>query len=240
MRAAAVVVIDGQVILYNDQMLSHMHSQFFDPGWQQGQGHVHGTAPGRGRAFFFRAEGHDLVLRRFRRGGLIGKVNADRYLRLAAARSRSLQEYRLLEWMRAQGLPVPRPVAARYSTAGLFYRADLVTERIPQSRPLAEVLTAQMLPPAIWSAIGHIVRQMHGLGVDQSDLNCRNIVLDADLRVWLIDFNKCRRRDAGAGAQRNLGRLKRALKKERGQQMEFFWSDAEWPAFMAGYDRARA
>ena len=36
--------------------------------------------------------------------------------------------------LHAAGLPVPRPVAARYEQSGIAYRADLITEELPDTR----------------------------------------------------------------------------------------------------------
>ncbi len=235
MQTAAVKNIDGQVIWYDAQILPQIGPQFFEIDWHRDQGSVTGSAPGRGRAHFLQAQGRALVLRPFRRGGLIGKINADLYLRLGASASRSFREYSLLAWMRAQDLPVPRPVAARYVPCGVCYRADLITACIPQSRPVADLMHDMAVPLDIWTNIGAVVRQMHDLGVDHTDLNCRNILLDADMQPWLIDFDKCRRRKAGAWQSQNLDRLKRSLVKERAKMPALFWSDDDWAAFMRGY-----
>jgi len=69
MQTAEVAEIDGQVICYNAQLFPQISPQFFDLGWHQSRGNVHGGAPGRGHAIFLHAQGHDLVLRPFRRGG---------------------------------------------------------------------------------------------------------------------------------------------------------------------------
>ena len=235
MHKAAVTYSDGQVIWHDPQILPQISPQFFDLDWHRGQGGITGSAPGRGRAHFVQAQGHALVLRPYRRGGMIGKMNADLYLRLGAGASRPAREYRLLAWMHAQGLPVPRPVAARYVPRGLCYRADLVTLCIAQSRPLAEIIHEVGVPQEVWANIGAVVRQMHDLGVDHTDLNCRNILLDADMQPWLIDFDKCRKRKAGGWQARNLDRLKRSLVKERMKQPELYLTDADWMAVLRGY-----
>lgn len=139
--------------------------------------------------------------------------------------------------MRRHGLSVPKPVAARYVPSGLCYRADLITERIPQARPLADILMETPLARPIWSKIGDVIRQMHVLDIYHSDLNCRNILLDADMQVWLIDFDKCRHRRNTGWQQHNLSRLRRSLTKEKAKHPELHWSDTDWPALGAGYDR---
>lgn len=236
MQTLAMTNVDGQVIWHNAQILPQISPKFFDLDWHRSQSGVLGSAPGRGRAHFLRVDGRVLVLRPFRRGGLIGKLFTDRYLRLGATSSRAFREYSLLEWMFNHGLPVPRPIAARYMPRGLFYRADLVTECISRSRTLADTVADAALPSGTWAKIGAVVGQMHALGVYHSDLNCRNILLDADMQGWLIDFDKCRRREKGRWQSQNLARLKRSLEKESAKQPEFFWRETDWSEFLAGYE----
>ena len=235
MKVVTTKTPEGQVIWHDNEILSTADPAIFDLSLLQNQGAVTGRAMGRGRAHFLCLEGHNLVLRPFRRGGLVGKINADRYLRTGAGRSRAYQEYSLLQWMRAQGLPVPRPAAARYVPAGLWYRADLITLAIPQARPLADVLQDNALPEQTWFGIGAAICKMHVLGVDHTDLNCRNILLDNKDKAWLIDFDKCRRRDEGPWMQGNLARLKRSLEKELTKQPGLCWHAADWAALQDGY-----
>ena len=236
MQTTGVEKICGQVIWYNTHILPKVSLEFFDLDWHYSCGGVHGSAPGRGRAHFLFAQGYELVLRPFRRGGLIGKINPDLYIRTGATFSRPFREYCLLEWMYKNKLPVPRPVAARYSPYGLCYRADLVTQCIPHARPLADILLEMALPLGTWSSIGAVIHQMHALDVHHSDLNCRNILLDSDLKVWLIDFDKCRRRKSGGWKVQNLTRLKRSLDKENMKHRGLFWQNEAWSALLAGYE----
>lgn len=227
---------DGQVLWYNPEILPSVSTDLFDIAYQRRQGTLTGSAPGRSKAHFMTLAGHDLVLRPYQRGGLMGKINQSLYLRLGATRSRVWREYGMLGWMHDQGLAVPRPVAGRYAPVGLFYRAQLITMRIPHARPLADLVQEAALPPDVWAGIGRAIGRMHALGVDHSDLNCRNILLDADRKVWLIDFDKCRRRERGAWQDRNLARLKRSLEKERLRHPGLFWSEADWSTLRAGYE----
>ncbi len=85
------------------------------------------------------------VLRHYRRGGMIANVLGDRYLWTGAGRTRGFAEFRLLAALRARGLPVPTPVAARYRRKGVHYRADLITRRIGNATTLAERSRAKSL-----------------------------------------------------------------------------------------------
>ncbi|MFU8863384.1 MAG: 3-deoxy-D-manno-octulosonic acid kinase [Rhodobacterales bacterium] len=226
---------DGHVIWYDSTVLPHPEPRLFDPDWLRQTAALTGQSQGRNTAWFLHHAGQDLVLRHYWRGGMVGRFNKDRYLRVAVENSRAMREFTLLRWMRDQGLPVPRAVAARYAPAGLFYRADLLMERISGTRTLADHLATEPLSASEWEHIGAVIARMHGLGVHHSDLNCRNILLDEESAVWLIDFDKCDRRPPGAWAQANLERLHRSFAKEKGKVTGLYWDEAAWQALLAGY-----
>jgi len=170
------------------------------------------TAGGRGAAWFVELDGVDGVLRHYRRGGMVARVSRERYLWWGEARVRSIAEFRLLAWLRSQGMPVPAPLAAMYQRRGLTYTAALIVERIPEVRSLAQRLpSGEGAPP--WTRIGATIARMHRLGVDHADLNAHNILLDRHDRVWLIDFDRGSREGSGGFGERNLLRLQRSLRK---------------------------
>ncbi|WP_337924713.1 3-deoxy-D-manno-octulosonic acid kinase [Szabonella alba] len=230
----------GAVLWYDADLLDGMDRGLFDPVHLRRTGALLGQSQGRNAAYFLRHAGLELVLRHFWRGGLVGRINPDLFLRVPVARSRAMREFLLLDWMREQGLSVPRPVAAGFSPAGPFYRADILTERIPDSRTMADCLSEAPLPPEIWGAVGDMVGRMHRLGVHHSDLNCRNILLTGDGAVWLIDFDKCDRRAPGDWVAANLARLKRSFEKEKRKVPGLHWDDAVWQALCEGHAKALA
>lgn len=231
---------DGSVIWQSPRLTRRLDPRVFDPDWLRAQGYHEGHSAGRFQAHFLRLDGRAMVLRHYYRGGMIGRVIRDLFLRIPVQHSRAMREFQLLLWMRQQGLPVPDPLAARYAPVGLWYRADLIMERIVGTRTLADWLLDRPLSPAVWGGIGAIIGQMHTLQVDHTDLNCRNILLDQEGKVWLIDFDKCSRRAHGPWKQGNLARLRRSLDKEKSRQPGLMWSDAAWSALLAGYAGARA
>ena len=131
---------------------------------------------------------------------------------------------------------MPSPVAARYVRFGPFYRADIITQRIPSTQPLQDVLGVRAVSAQQWAMIGGTVRALHNHGVFHSDLNCRNILLDANDAVWIIDFDKCEKRAPGAWTQSNLDRLKRSLVKTASGSSAVFWRETDWADFLAGYN----
>lgn len=240
MAEVAVTRQAGSVIWSDPALLPMPEPRLFDPDWLRTAGHLTGTSTGRNTAWFVHFAGRDMVLRHYWRGGMVGRIIADRYLRQPVAASRAMREFTLLRWMHAQGLPVPRAIAARFTPAGLWYKADLLMERIADSAPLADRLATAPLPPAHWAQIGAVIARMHALGINHTDLNCRNILLDDHDRIWLIDFDKCDRRPQDNGkpgrwAQDNLDRLHRSLRKEQGKVAGLHWSPPDWDALVAGY-----
>ncbi|MEM6891620.1 MAG: 3-deoxy-D-manno-octulosonic acid kinase, partial [Pseudomonadota bacterium] len=218
----------GSVIRFEPEILDPMEPRLFDVQWLKSEGHHRGTSPGRGETHFFSFDGYDLVLRHFRRGGLVGRFNRDFYVRGGLEKSRSIREHELLRWMRAEGLPVPRPVAASVTPTGPLYRAAIITERIPGARPLEDRLREGAMPQDVWQRVGLVIRQMHDAGVFHSDLNLRNILIDSAEKVSVIDFDKCERRPPGAWQTENLDRLQRSLRKQTGQKQTLYWDKNDW------------
>ena len=85
------------------------------------------------------------MLRHYRRGGFIARLSRDRYVWTGEARVRAFAEWRLLELLTERGLPVPKPIAARYQRSGLLYRCDLITQRIADAQPLSAALAVGAL-----------------------------------------------------------------------------------------------
>lgn len=183
----------------------------FTADYWRARGAVTGEAPGRGASLFVRAGPAQWVLRPYRRGGQIARLSRSRYLWTGAERSRAFRELRLTAHLHALGLPVPRPIGACVWRRGLTYEAALLTERLAGARALAE-----RLPDAddtLLVRVGATVQRFHAAGLDHVDLNARNLLVDGDDRIWLIDLDRCRLRTPGAWCETNLARLERSLAK---------------------------
>ncbi len=170
-------------------------------------------AGGRGSIHFIDDGRRHWALRRYLRGGVPALVSRKHYLYLGENLTRSFRELRLLDSLKRRGLPVPAPVAACYRRGVLTYVAQLITERIVGARSLSELLAAGAMDDARWAAIGRCLRRFHDAGVHHADLNAQNILLDAQGKVWLLDFDRGRERAPGAWRERALGRLARSLAK---------------------------
>lgn len=196
---------------------------------------------GRGSIAILHAGDERWVLRHYRRGGWMAKLLEDQYLWSGANRTRSFAEWRLLARLQGLGLPTPAPIAARYVRSGLMYRADLMTELVPDTRTLADAISRGSLDEAAWTQVGATVAAFHRAGVHHADLNSHNILLsDAPhgSRVYILDFDRGRIRARGEWEQQVLARLRRSLEKIRAQRPNVAFSQREWAWVTAGYDRA--
>ena len=225
------------VMLYDPSMAGNFVPQWFDPEHWRAAGALRGVAAGRGSTFFFESAGRQFALRHYRRGGLVARWAADRYLDGGAERSRPVREFRVTQRLQALGLPVAPVVAARYAPQGLAYRGDLITLRLGDTRTLAAVLAAGEQPA--WQQVGHMLARFHDAGLDHADLNAHNLLLDAQGDWHLIDFDRARFRRPGMWCDANLVRLRRSLLKVSDAAARAF-DEHGWHALLAGYRDGRA
>lgn len=232
-----------RLLAWNPALLAQAPShESFEPYYWRQRGALLAEAEGRGAAYFIQPdESQTWVLRHYRRGGLLARINRDRYLWTGALATRAAREARLLATLYNRGLPVPRPVAARaVRQAGLVYSADLITLALPGTEPLAERLMRAPLVATGWQAIGKVIAEMHRAGVWHADLNARNILTADDETFYLIDFDKARFRGDGKWRRANLARLRRSFDKFSANQRDFYFAESDWIALTGGYQSAFA
>lgn len=224
-------------VLHDAGALPQPRAELFDPAYWRGAGRLEGGAQGRGSVVFVRGGLHDEVfaLRHYRRGGWAGRLVEDSYLWLGLRQSRPWREFELTRELHAKGLPVPRPIAAHVERRGPAYRADLLTLRIPDATPLADVLAARALPEAHWAVLGETLRRFHTAGVRHDDVNARNVLRDARGLFHVIDFDKARLLPSGPWQAQNLARFRRSLDKFKAADPGFHFGEADWQALIAGY-----
>jgi len=227
---------NGQYIRYDSNIFTNIEDVSFKSRvWAQRSAIV-GFAEGRGTTFFIQHEGRDFVLRHYQRGGMIAKISKDQYLWTGLKFSRPWREWLLLEKMQVKGLPVPIPAAIKVARKGLFYTADIMMHRIPNSRTLTNILMADGLSEGHWIAVGSVIRRFHEAGVYHADLNANNILLDEGGRCYLIDFDRCGMRKPKLKWQKeNLQRLKRSLSKISNNEEIFNYSESNWRSLLRGY-----
>lgn len=224
-----------EAIWYDPQWLANPALPVFDPAYWHQQQRVLGQASGRGTTWFIRSDGGDAALRHYRRGGLFGKLVRDCYWFSSWDNTRSQQEFALLQRLRAAGVNVPKPLAARAVKRGLCYRADLITAKIPAARDLADLLQQGPLDAEEYRCIGAEIARLHRAQVNHTDLNIHNILLDTSGRVWLIDFDKCYAQSGDSWQQSNLDRLLRSFRKEMIKRA-IHWQEQDFAALLAGYN----
>jgi len=175
---------------------------------------------GSGRGGAWRVElpgGLRVVVRFYRRGGLVARVVRDTYV---GPRPRPLHELAVTVEARRRGVPAPEVLGARVE-GGLVYRGALVTAEVPHARTLFAALSeadGEGARCALAARAGLAVARLHDAGVYHADLNLTNLIVSSQGAhdVVVIDFDRARvgAGPLGAGArQRNLARLARSLAK---------------------------
>ena len=221
----------GRAIIFDAEMLATPTAAMFTGAyWQQ---KVVGRAPGRGHALFIDDGTRHWVLRHYRRGGLPGKLFHDQYLFTGLDNSRAFREWRVLAAAFADGVPVPRPVAAAVRRRGLVYTADIILERITDAVSLADWLADGEMPADYWHSLAEAIASCHQAGYWHADLNARNLICRRG-EWWLVDFDRARKRAGGRWQQANLSRLRRSLDKlQAAGELEF--AEADWQRFLSAY-----
>lgn len=228
-------------IWYDDSLAPALTDSYFEPKYWRQSDKIIGSATGRATAWFIEHQPQNMLLRHYYRGGMVGKINRDRFAREAVVKSRAMAEFALLLQLREMDLPVPQPIAARYQRAPFWgYRADILVAVIADSQDLFKLLLQRSLTAAEWYLVGATIDQLHQAGVYHSDLNCHNIMLDQAGKVWIVDFDKCGFRPDGDWKQANLERLQRSFHKEQAKaqqsQQSFHWQQTtDWAELIRGY-----
>lgn len=210
-------------------------NQWFDAAYWRRQNALTGQATGRGTTYFINHQGQQMVLRHYRRGGLIGKLLSDQFLFTGLENTRPWQEAKLLKHMLDAGLNVPVPLAARVIKQGAIYRADILMSRIDGAKDIHQLLLQGPLEGSVWRDIGEAIGKMHNTQVHHHDLNIHNIMRDEEGRIWLIDFDKCRLRQGDSWKQDNLERLQRSINKESAKHPGYHADNDIWQQLLQGY-----
>jgi 3-deoxy-D-manno-octulosonic acid kinase len=204
-----------------------------------GRGPLHAIpAPARGPD-----ERQRWAVRRYYRGGLVAPLLRDRYW--PSGPPRPLRELWATVEARARGVPAPAVVAGAVYGAKPFYRADLVTELIPDARTLeARIFGSGGAPDAspLLRHAGRLVRTLEKALVLHVDLNAANILLirgEEESGARVVDLDGCvvfplGSRDFGNAMRRRLERSLRKLARRHGRTVR----DEEWQALRSGYEDA--
>jgi len=224
-------------IVYDTDIINQISENAFIPtSWERATPVVGVLrSSGRGNTMIVGHGDREFVLRHYRRGGLPGRIVSDSYIWTGERQSRAFAEWYLLAKIVRLGLPVPQPAAARYARAGLIYRADLLTVRVPGLRSLADRISGAPGGPPFWVALGRGIRKFHDAGVFHADLNAYNVQVDRSDRLYLLDFDRGKILLAGVWQQKNLARLHRSLQKIKRLDKNLHFSPVNWNELLEGY-----
>jgi 3-deoxy-D-manno-octulosonic acid kinase len=129
-----------------------------------------------------------VVIKYYRRGGLVRYIIKNRYLKLG--KTRAQREFELLHSLNNLGINVPESIA--YAHRGrLLYRAWLITREIYQ--PLSLVRLSLQDENKARKAMESVIEQISILiknDILHVDLHPGNVVIDQEDRVFLVDFDK--------------------------------------------------
>lgn len=232
----------NDIVTYNKTLFTEFSLKLFNPDYLTSNHSLEYKqlksvdVKGRGGVHVFKYNEHDLVLRHYYRGGIISKFTDDMYLWQGLYRTRAIGEIQMLSRMQDMNLPAPIPIAAHIHRIGFAYKADIITQLIPQSQSLSAVLIKKPVPNKIWHEIGSVIRKFHDNNCNHADLNAHNILLDEKGGVFLIDFDKSRiDNNSDTWLQSNLSRLERSLEKLKKTEATFNYSEQDFKLLMEGY-----
>ncbi len=134
-------------------------------------------------------EAGNVIIKKYKRGGLISCFNKKTYINFRG-KIRSKREFEMLFMAKKAGVNVPFPLAY-VSRGNLFYRAWLITKEINQCQNFAEVAVqnrerAMKIFPEISGSVKKLIRNR----IYHVDLHPGNVLIDADDRNYIIDFDK--------------------------------------------------
>lgn len=198
-------------ILYDPSVLDVISPEWLAPDFWRQRDAVLAEFGGRGQALAVSTDAGPAVLRRYLRGGQIARISRDRYLFTGYQRSRGFREWRVLERLHQQGLPVPRPIMVGCERLGLTARAALLTRLIEGAHSLGEI--GGDLDAGDWQRLGETLARFFRAGVVHADLNAHNLLVDAHGQWFVIDFDRAHIRPGPVKPDRMLARLERSLDK---------------------------
>jgi 3-deoxy-D-manno-octulosonic acid kinase len=173
------------------------------------------------------------MLKVYRRGGVVGRWNSERYW----GRRRFLEELRMAALAEDFGVSTAEVLALIMEPAGLgSVRAWLVARYLPGVRPLHEYF-GDPVGGHIFYAAGKVVRRMHEAGIDHHDLHVGNIMVSSEAdgaHAYIVDWDRARARAVDSWSPyANLIRLWRSVQKGRLMNSRFLHESIR--AFIRGY-----
>ena len=230
----ADILVDPTLQLFDADYHTNTDSQQNKSSPQENASSEEGV--GRAKVVYFPYQDKTLVLKHYYRGGLVASILKDQYFGFNVEKTRAFKEWCLLKTMKKLDLPVPEAIAAHVKQGILYYRADLITQKIENTKTLADILIEKEIESKQWKKIGSCIKKFHVNNIYHADLNARNILLSESGDVYLIDFDNSNFRvDSNSWKMANLSRLKRSLLKFKKSKDKFNFDESDWMTFLDGY-----
>ncbi len=129
-----------------------------------------------------------VVVKSYKRGGLISCINKEKYFNFGKIRSR--KEFEFFMNAKQAGVTVPTPVV--YASRGFpFYKAWLVTKEIPGYSSFVEICRDEKKKAmGLIPEISHNIKLLIKNAIHHVDLHPGNILIDKNNKPHIIDFDK--------------------------------------------------
>ena len=180
----------------------------------------------------------------FRKG--LMKFLGDNYLFAKLQNTRSFQEYSILKYLVKKNFNTCKPIIGWVSSNMISYKANLVVEKIEETKTLSATLISIYRGERDSSTIssgyyllGKEVAKMHHHGVFHGDLNANNILVTREIfhstdkssnGIYIIDFDKSKiQKISKKDISSNINRLKRSLNKIG------IYNENDFQSFETGY-----
>jgi hypothetical protein len=177
---------------------------------------------GRGEAYRLRLPSCDTVVFRVcRRGGMLGGLLRDNYVRVWPRLHRPFAEIAITETARARGVPGPEALGARIDRGWPgWYRGVVVTRHLAATQSLWAWLGREAGSRVeILRAAGRAIAALCGAGIYHPDLNLLNCVVrrvGGGAEAFIVDFDRARMVSSGRHEklrERMLRRLARSARR---------------------------
>lgn len=188
---------------------------------------------GRADVFCFPLPGGmgNVVLRRYRRGGLLRHFLRDRFFRSR----RPFRELSIVEEAVQAGLNAPQVLGVVLEKEVFFlHRGAILLRQIPGSLDLQAYFQADPKQRMSYGRRSQVIRnvareirKMHEAGFYHRDLNLKNILVQEGGRVFVIDFDGSRRYNPLSVrlCTKNLFRFNRSVEKAKREGLGIYNSD---------------
>ena len=176
-------------IQYNPDVFDNFSSKLFNTDYISKEGLIKSVTIGRGKTLELQYNNKRYFLKHYIRGGIAAKFSYDSYMFSSLSSTRAIKEYNLLNTMKDQGLPVPKAAALEIITNRFTYKANLITCKLDNEGTLHEFIINKKMNHELWNKLYINFEKFYKKNVYHSDLNSKNIIIDNDNNILLLDFD---------------------------------------------------